>query len=72
VHSEVLATPVDSGKVNENLVGAAWEIVNESSSKGDAWICQRLQPLSTQKKSRKTEFLPTQKSSTKLLAQVTR
>jgi hypothetical protein len=64
--------PVDSEIVIENFVVAALEIITEKPSKGDAWICQRLQPLSTQKKSRKTEFLPTQKSSTKLLAQVTR
>jgi hypothetical protein len=42
--SEVLAAPVDSEKVNENLVGAAWEIVKETISKGDKWILQRAQP----------------------------
>jgi len=45
VDSEVLAAPVHSEKVNENWVGAEWEIVNETTSKGDAWIRQRAQPL---------------------------
>ena len=36
--SEVLAAPVHSEKVNENGVGGDWEIVKETSSKGDAWI----------------------------------
>jgi hypothetical protein len=47
VDSEVLAAPVDSQKVNENWVDADWEIVNETTSKGDAWIRQRAQPLLT-------------------------
>jgi hypothetical protein len=38
---EVLAAPVDSEKVNENWVGGEWEIINETSSKGDKWILQR-------------------------------
>jgi hypothetical protein len=29
------------------LVGADWEIVNETKSKGDAWIRQRAKPLLT-------------------------
>jgi hypothetical protein len=44
VHLEALAAPIESGKVNENLVGANWEIINETSAKGDAWICQRPKP----------------------------
>jgi hypothetical protein len=47
VDSEVLAAPVNSEKVNENFVGADSEIVNETSTKGDAWIRQRAQPLLT-------------------------
>ena len=45
--SEVLAAPVDSENVNENLVGPDWEIVNETNSKGDMWILQGTQPLLT-------------------------
>ena len=45
--SEGLAAPVDSENVNENGVGAHWEIVNETSSKGDTWIHYRAQPLLT-------------------------
>jgi hypothetical protein len=47
VYSEVLAAPVDSENVNENRVCADWEIVNETTSKGDAWICQGAQPRLT-------------------------
>jgi hypothetical protein len=107
VHSEAFATPVDSEKVRENRVGAYWEIINETSSKGDTWICQRLKPWwlrnsqwklrhcriryhqrnwfqrwrvdssaptthLTQKQLIKTESLPTQKSSPKLIPKVTR
>jgi hypothetical protein len=72
VHSEALAAPVDSEKVNENWVGADWEIINETYSKGDAWIRESTQPLLIQKLSRKTKLLPTRKSSTKQLPQVTR
>jgi hypothetical protein len=53
VDSEALAAPVDSEKVNENRVGADWEIITETLSKGDAWIRKRSQPLLTQKKSTK-------------------
>jgi hypothetical protein len=40
-------SPVDSEKDNENWVGGVWEIVKETTSKGDAWIHQRAQPLLT-------------------------
>jgi hypothetical protein len=40
-------TPVDSVKVNKNRVGADWEIVNETTSKGDTLIRQRAKPLLT-------------------------
>jgi hypothetical protein len=43
------------------------EIINETATKGDAWIRQRKQPLWTQKTTMKTKSLPTQKLSTKLL-----
>jgi len=36
--SEEVTTPVDSEKVNENRVGADWEIITEAPSKGDEWI----------------------------------
>ena len=45
--SEVLATPVELEKVNENWVGGEWVNVNESISKGDEWIIQRAQLLLT-------------------------
>ena len=47
------------------------EIINETASRGDAWIRQRKQPLWTQKSATKTESLPTHKSSPKLLPRVT-
>jgi hypothetical protein len=34
------------------------EIINETASKGDTWIRQHKQTLSTQKSSTKTESLP--------------
>jgi len=43
----MLTAPVHSEKVNENRVGAEWEIVNETTSKGDAWFRYRAQPLLT-------------------------
>jgi len=48
-----VAAPVDSEKVNENGVGADWEIVTEKPSKGEAWIRKRSQPLLIKKKSTK-------------------
>jgi len=44
VDSEVLAAPVDSENVNENLVDPDLEIVNETSYNGDKWILQRANP----------------------------
>jgi hypothetical protein len=41
---EDLAAPVDLEKVNENRIGADWEIVTETPSKGDTWICKRRSP----------------------------
>jgi hypothetical protein len=38
VDSEELDLPVDSDKVNENRGGDDWEIITETSSKGDARI----------------------------------
>jgi len=60
VDSEALVAPVDS------------ENVNETTSKRDAWIRQRAQPLFTQKQSMKTEPLPSPKSSKKSIPMVTR
>jgi hypothetical protein len=51
--SEELAVPIDTEKVNKNRVGADWEIITETPSKGDAWIWKRSQPLLTLKKSTK-------------------
>jgi hypothetical protein len=45
--SEVVAAPVDSEKGNKNWIGGDWEIINETSSKGDARIRQHAQPLVT-------------------------
>jgi hypothetical protein len=47
VDSLALADPVYSEKVKENEVGADWEIVNETTCKGDALIRQLAQPLVT-------------------------
>jgi hypothetical protein len=71
VDSEELPAPVDYEKVNENGVGADWEIVTETNSKGDAWIRKRSLPLLTQKKSMKMESVLTGKSSQKSLPKVT-
>jgi len=57
--------------INKNLVAAESEIVNETAFTGDAWIRQRKKPMWAMKSSTKTESLATQKSSTKLLPQVT-
>jgi len=56
--SEVLTAPVDKEKVNE------------TTSKGDAWIRQRPQLESTHKYSMNTKSLSTQKSPPKLLSKV--
>jgi hypothetical protein len=45
--SSALTTPIYSKKVDENWVDADWEIINETTLKGDAWIRQRAQPLLT-------------------------
>jgi hypothetical protein len=72
VDSKALAAPVDSEKVNENGVGADWEIVTETPSIGDALMQKNSQPLLTKKKSTKTESVQTWKSSPKHLPKVTR
>jgi hypothetical protein len=38
VDSEELEAPVDFEKVNKKGLGADWEIIIETPSKGDAWI----------------------------------
>jgi hypothetical protein len=38
VDLEELTTPVDLEKLNDNGVGADWEIITETPSKADAWI----------------------------------
>jgi len=44
VDSEEIAAPFDLEIVNENEVGADLEIVTETPSKGDAWICKCRNP----------------------------
>jgi hypothetical protein len=68
----MLAAPVDSKNVNENGVVGDWEIVKETTSKGDGWIRQRAQPLLTEKLLMKTEPLPSPKLSTKPIPKLTR
>jgi hypothetical protein len=60
VDLEALAAPIYS------------ENINETTSKGDAWIWKSSQSLLTKKKSTKTELVATGKSSLKLLPKVTR
>jgi hypothetical protein len=45
VDSSALVALVDLEKVIENGVGADLEIVNETPSTGNAWICESTQPL---------------------------
>jgi len=47
VDSKALLAPIDSEKINENCVAADSEIITETTSKGDAWIRQRSQPVMT-------------------------
>jgi hypothetical protein len=49
-------TAFDLETVNENCATAVSKIMNETDSKGDAWIQKCSQPLLTQKKSMKTTF----------------
>jgi hypothetical protein len=49
VDSSAHPTLVDIEKVIENWATTVSKIVNETDSKGDAWIFQRQQPLLTQK-----------------------
>ena len=63
--------PVDLETVNENSATAVSEIMNETDSKGDAWITKCSQPVLTKKKSTKTESVASGRSSTKQVAKVT-
>jgi len=63
--------PIDSERVKKNRVTANLEIAPETAFRADAWIHHRTLPLLTHKESRKTESLHTQKSSPKLLLEVT-
>jgi hypothetical protein len=69
--SSAHTAPVDSETVKEDSVTGLPEIVTKNVSRADAWIHQRTLPLFTQKESRKTESLPTQKSSLKMFPQLT-
>jgi hypothetical protein len=64
-------TPVDLETLNENGATYVSATVNETDSKGDAWIQKCSQPLLTEKKSTKTEAMATGKSSTKQVPKVT-
>ena len=69
--SSAHTAPVDSETVKENQVAGLLEIIIKNVLRADAWIHQRTLPLLTQKESRKTESLPTQKSSLKMFPQLT-
>ena len=69
--SLVPTAPLDSEIVKENREVALSEIDTKNVSKAEACIPQRTLPLFTHKESRKKESLPTQKSSPKLLRDVT-
>jgi hypothetical protein len=69
--SSAHTAPIDSETVKEDSVTGLPEIVTKNVSRADAWIHQRTLPLFTQKESRKTESLPTQKSSLKMFPQLT-
>jgi len=47
--SSARPAPIDLETVNEKWATAISKIFNETKSKGDPWICQRQQPLLTQK-----------------------
>jgi hypothetical protein len=69
--STALTTPVDSEIITDNWVVADSKIINQTASTVEEWIRHRKEPLWAQKLSTKSESLPTQKSSMKLLPQVT-
>jgi hypothetical protein len=62
---------VDLETFNENGATDVSATVNETDSKGDAWIKKCSQPLLTEKKSTKTEAMATGKSPTKQVPKVT-
>jgi len=45
--SSARPAPGELEKFNEKWGGANWEIIKETTSKGDTWIRQPAQPLST-------------------------
>jgi hypothetical protein len=69
--SSAHTAPVDLEIVKENSVAGLSKIVTKNVSRADAWIHQRTLPLFTQKESRKTESLPTHKSSLKMFPELT-
>jgi hypothetical protein len=70
MHSIAQTTHVGLEIINENRVTGDSQIINETASTGDAWIRQRKEPMRAMQSSTKTESLPNQKSSTKLLPRV--
>jgi hypothetical protein len=71
MHSIAQTAHVGLEIINENRVPGDSQIINETASTGDAWIRQRKEPMRAMQSSTQTESLPNQKSSTKLLPQVT-
>src|SRR3990172_7712804 len=71
VESTAHTAPVGSEIINENSVTADSEIFEETASTAHTWSRQRIQLLWAQKSSTKTQSLPTQKSSRKLLPRLT-
>ena len=69
--SSAHTAPVDSRTIKENWVVANSEIITETVSRDDTRNPQRTQHLLTMKQSRKTEWLPSQKSSPKMFIEVT-
>jgi len=57
--------------INKNSIAVESKIINETASTGDACIRKHKKPMRAMKSSTKIESLPNQKSSTKLLPQVT-
>jgi hypothetical protein len=72
VDSSARPALVDLETVIENWNTLVSEIVNETDCEGDAWICQRQQPLLSLKLSTKTSSLSTLKSSPKNFPKVMR
>jgi hypothetical protein len=71
VDSSAHQAPVDLETLNENGAIVVSATVNETDSKGDAWMQKCSQHLLTKKKSTKTEAMATRESSRKQVPKVT-